>query len=253
MTALDLPDTLLRIPGVQPLELEVVEVSDLGPHMRRLRFSGRGLDEFSYQPGQDVMFVLAITDGRPLSRRYTIRAYDPRTRTLEINLVAHGIDGPGASWAASAKAGDRINGVGPRGKIFLDPEADWHLFIGDDSAAPGYLHMLEAVPVTIPARALLEVESAGDELAVANGLAPAHRVRWLYRGHTTITDSTLLEDAMASTELLPGRGHVYIAGEVQRVAAIRDAALGRGLAAEQLSPKAYWGRGRPNAARGEPD
>jgi NADPH-dependent ferric siderophore reductase len=253
MTAYDLPETLLRIPGVQPLELEVAQVHDLGPHMRRLRFTGRGLESFTYQPGQDVMFVLAINDGRPLSRRYTIRSFDPSTRILEINLVAHGIDGPGASWAAAARPGDRVNGVGPRGKIFLNPNAEWHAFVGDESAAPGYLHMLESVAASIPALALLEVSDAHDELPLADGLSALHRVRWLHRGRMVATASTALEEALAGAELPSGRGHVYIAGEVQRVAAIQQAALDRGLAAEQLSPKAYWGRGRPNAARGEPD
>lgn len=40
-----------------------------------------------------------------------------------------------------------------------------------------------------------------------------------------------------------------------RVAAGSSATLileGRGLAADQMSPKAYWGRGRANASHGEP-
>lgn len=42
--------------------------------------------------------------------------------------------------------GDRVDGVGPRGKVFLDPDAHWHLFLGDESAAPASLNMLEALP-----------------------------------------------------------------------------------------------------------
>jgi NADPH-dependent ferric siderophore reductase len=60
-------------------------------------------------------------------------------------------------------------------------------------------------------------------------------------------------DAMSSAELPPGRGQVYIAGEVQVVAAVQRAALARGLAPEQLSPKAYWGRAKANANNGEPE
>jgi hypothetical protein len=36
------------------------------------------------------------------------------------------------------------------------------------------------------------------------------------------------------------------------VLALRDAVQARGLAPEQVSPKAYWGRGKANAAHGEP-
>jgi hypothetical protein len=36
------------------------------------------------------------------------------------------------------------------------------------------------------------------------------------------------------------------------VVQVRDALLGRGMSLEQLSPKAYWGRGKANEGNGEP-
>src|SRR6266852_1886022 len=243
-----LPPRLLTIPGVGPLELEVAEAADLGPRMRSIRLTGRGLEDFTYQPGQDVMLVLGGGD-RPLSRRYSIRSFDPLTKTLELNIVAHGVHGPGAEWASTTQPGDRINGVGPRGKIYLDPDADWHLFMGDDTAAPASLNMLEALAPGVPGLTYLEVTSAEDELSTSS----SQRVNWLHRGDMRAISSDLLIDTMNSVELPPGQGHVYIAGEVQIVAAVQRAALARGLAPEQLSPKAYWGRGKSNANNGEPE
>jgi NADPH-dependent ferric siderophore reductase len=242
------PPRLLTIPGVVPLELEVTEATDLGPRMRRIRLTGRGLEDFTYQAGQDVMLVLSGGD-RPLSRRYSIRSFDTESNTLELNIVAHGVHGPGADWASTTQPGDRVNGVGPRGKIYLDPEADWHLFVGDDTAAPASLNMLEALPPGVPGLAFLEVTTAEDELSTST----TQQVNWLYRGDTSSLSSKLLVDALNSAALPPGRGHVYIAGEVQIVAAVQLAALARGLAPEQLSPKAYWGRGKSNANNGEPE
>ncbi len=242
------PPRLLTIPGVVPLELEVTEATDLGPRMRRIRLGGRGLEEFSYQAGQDVMLVLGGGE-RPLSRRYSIRGYDSSSKTIELNVVAHGVHGPGAEWASTTQPGDRVNGVGPRGKIYLDPAADWHMFLGDDTAAPASLNMLEAVPSGVPALTFLDVAAAEDELATSS----PHPVNWLHRGETQAFSSDLLVDAMNSVQLPTGRGHVYIAGEVQIVAAVQRAALARGLAPEQLSPKAYWGRGKSNANNGEPE
>jgi NADPH-dependent ferric siderophore reductase len=243
-----LPPRLLTIPGVVPLELEVVEAVDLGPRMRRILLSGRGLEDFSYQPGQDVMLVLSGGE-RPLSRRYSIRRFDQHSKTLELNIVAHGVHGPGAEWASATQPGDRINGVGPRGKISLDPAADWHLFLGDDTAAPASLNMLEALPAGVSGFTFLEVTAAEDELSTSS----SQRVNWLHRGDTQASSSDLLVDAMNSVELPAGRGHVYMAGEVQIVAAVQRAALARGLAPDQLSPKAYWGRGKSNANNGEPE
>ena len=242
------PPRLLTIPGVGPLELEVVEAVDLGPRMRRILLTGRGLEEFTYEPGQDVMLVLGGGE-RPLSRRYSIRGCDPSSKTLELNIVAHGVHGPGAGWASTTQPGDRINGVGPRGKIYLDPSADWHLFVGDETAAPASLNMLEALPNGVPGLSFLEVSTAQDELSTTS----SHPVNWLHRGETGAISSDLLVDAMNAVELPAGRGHVYIAGEVQIVASVQRAALARGLSADQLSPKAYWGRGKSNANNGEPE
>jgi NADPH-dependent ferric siderophore reductase len=248
-----LPASLLAIPGVQPLDLEVAELADLGPRMRRIRLHGQDLDTFVYQPGQDVMLVLGQVGDRPLSRRYSIRGLDRRRRLLELNVVAHGVDGPGARWAATARPGDRVVGVGPRGKITLDPAADWHLFAGDETAAPASLAMLEALPADVPAVAYLEVTSAEDELPTMATDVPTHQVIWLHRGTSATDSSSRLVEALASATLPAGRGHVYLAGEVHLVSTLKDAVLGLGLAPEQVSAKAYWGRGRPNASRGEPD
>src|SRR5438270_686832 len=249
--AFPLPPRIVSIPGVRPLELEVVEADDMGPRMRRMRLRGAGLEDFAYEPGQDIMLVLSGGE-RPLSRRYTIRGFDTVSATLELNVVAHGVHGPGARWASTTQAGDRVNGVGPRGKILLDRAADWHLFLGDETAAPGSLHMLEALAPHVPGQAYLEVASPEDELPSTVGGSSAQQVEWLYRGDTPAFESTILVDAMTTLELPDGRGHVYIAGEVQVANAVLRAAMARGLTVDQVSAKAYWGRGKPNENNGEP-
>jgi NADPH-dependent ferric siderophore reductase len=53
-------------------------------------------------------------------------------------------------------------------------------------------------------------------------------------------------------ELPPGDGRAYLLGEASVVLALRETLSARGLRPEQMSPKAYWGRGRANAGHGEP-
>jgi NADPH-dependent ferric siderophore reductase len=243
--AFPLPPRLLTIDGVQPLELRVQEVSDVGP-LRRICLAGAG-PSFQFKAGQDVMLVLSGGE-RPLSRRYTIRGFDPKADSLELNIVTHGVHGPGADWANNTQPGDRINGVGPRGKIFLNDAADWHLWFGDESAIAATLAMLESLPAGANAKAFIEVATADDQVGDDN------RIQWLYRGaDKPAWASDLLAERMAAVELPAGRGHIYINGEVQIVAAVQKAALARGLEAGQLAPKAYWGRGKANAVNGEPE
>ncbi len=238
--ALPLPESVLSIPGVRPLEMEVVEAGELGRTLRKIVLTSSNLADFTFKPGQDVMLVLGQAGDRPLSRRYTIRAHDPARRTLELNVVAHGVDGPGARWAMAAEPGSRVNGVGPRGKIFLDDAADWHLFLADASGAAASLAMLEALPSDVPGWAFLTLE---DKLPHA--ASGAHHVEWLAQQS--------LREALDRFQAPPGSGHVYIASEVQEVNALREAAYQRGFTPEQVAAKAYWGRGKPNAPRGEPD
>ena len=229
------------------MQLEVVDSSPLRPGMQRLVLTAPELAGLQYQPGQDMMLMVAVDGDRPVRRRYTIRALDRERRLLTIDVVRHS-GGPGERWVAAARPGDKIEGIGPRGKIFLAPDADWHLFIGDDSALPAYLAMAGAVPAGARALVILEVPGPDAEQDAPAGA----EVAWLHRGGRPAGDPAALAEAAATVALPPGRGHAYLAGEATVVLRLREALAARGLAPEQISPKAYWGRGRANASHGEP-
>ena len=140
------------------LSFEVVGAPRISPSFVCMTLTAPELDGFRYLPGQDVMLLVGADGTRPIRRRYTIRSFDPAALRLELHVVLHG-DGPGERWVSAAAPGDTIEGIGPRGKITTRPDADWHLFIGDDSALPAYLAMAGAVPAG--ARALVILEVAG--------------------------------------------------------------------------------------------
>jgi len=118
LAALDDPFARLSGPLASTIRLDfrVAESSRLTPHMQRLRLTAPELDGFGYLPGQDVMLLVAAEGTRPVRRRYTIRELDAAARLLTLDIVLHG-DGPGERWVRSAQPGDRIEGIGPRGKI----------------------------------------------------------------------------------------------------------------------------------------
>nr|MDQ2875534.1 siderophore-interacting protein [Actinomycetota bacterium] len=124
-----------NLAGTRRLRLQVTSAQPLTPHMQRLEFTAPELDGFSYEPGQDVMLLVAADGNRPVRRRYTIRRLDLARRLLTMDVVLHG-DGPGERWVRAARPGARIEGIGPRGKITTATAADWHLFMGDESALP---------------------------------------------------------------------------------------------------------------------
>jgi NADPH-dependent ferric siderophore reductase len=251
--ALDDPFAQLTGPlaDTRKLHFEVTSTALLTPHMQRIELAAAELDGFRYHPGQDVMLLVAADGRRPVRRRYTIRNLDQDRRQLAIDVVLHG-DGPGERWVRSVRPGDRIEGIGPRGKVFPSMSADWHLFMGDESALPAILAMTEALPGDADATLVLEVPAEADEQEVA--AAARTRVSWLHRlgrpaGYAA--SSALVTEA-GEVELRPGDGHAYLLGEASVVLAMRDKLAARGLPQDQMSPKAYWGRGRANAGHGEP-
>jgi NADPH-dependent ferric siderophore reductase len=235
--------------GTRKLHFEVTSTASLTPHMQRLELTAAELDGFSYAPGQDVMFLVAADGRKPVRRRYTIRYLDLAARTLTIDVVLHG-DGPGERWVRSARPGDRIEGIGPRGKIVPDPSAEWHLFMGDEAALPAMLAMTESLPGDADATLVLEMPGADDEQEVL--VAARTRISWLHRLGRPAGDPAMLAAEAAEVELPPGDGHAYLLGEAKVVLAMREVLASRGLPEEQMSPKAYWGRGRANAGHGEP-
>lgn len=230
-------------------QLEVVAVRDLTPRMRRVQLTSPNLDRFDYLAGQDMALTFRRDDAPPVRRRYTIRHYDPDPRRLDLDFVLHG-DGPGMRWAQAARPGDSIEVVGPRGKITLARNADWHLFAGDATAVPGALAMMEALPRDAPAAAFLQVDGPEERQSV-DGDRGQH-ITWQYEVPAPNGDVGLTA-ALAGAALPPGRGHAYLAGEVALVTALKATLLSRGWSPEDISAKAYWNRGRANAGHGEPE
>jgi NADPH-dependent ferric siderophore reductase len=231
------------------LRLEVTGTHPLTPHMQRLELTAAELDGFTYAPGQDVMLLVAAEGNRPVRRRYTIRRFDPARRLLTLDVVLHG-DGPGERWVRSAQPGDRIEGIAPRGKITTSPAAEWHLFMGDEAALPAIFAMTESLPGDSVATVVIEVPDAEDEQELS---APARtRVTWLHRLSGAAGEPAALASEAAEVELPPGAGQAYLLGEAKVVLALREVLAGRGIRPDQMSPKAYWGRGRANGGHGEP-
>ncbi len=142
--------------------LEVTDSSSLSPSFRRVVLTAPGIEALRHQPGQDLMLRVPLGPERVVNRRYTVRSFDPERKTVTIDVSLHGA-GPGTDWISAARTGDRIDAIGPRGKITVRPEADWHLFVADETGIPGALAMLEALPPGSTAIAVLEVDTAADE------------------------------------------------------------------------------------------
>jgi NADPH-dependent ferric siderophore reductase len=254
------PDRLLDMVGQPggPLadaalwHLEVTDAASLSPSFRRLVLTAPGIEALRADPGQDLMLRVPLDGERVVNRRYTIRSFDPARATVTIDISLHGA-GPGTDWITAAAVGDRIDAIGPRGKITLRPDASWHFFVVDETGLPGALAMMEALPPGAMAIAVAEIDTVDDEQAPDAPDPSRLDLRWLHRdGRSVPGDAAGVLEAVARTELPTGPGHIYLAAESGVVRAVTRALTERGVPSDQISGKAYWRRGLPNAEHGEP-
>jgi NADPH-dependent ferric siderophore reductase len=216
--------------------LTVMDTRALTPHMTRVTFAVPKLGELVWKRGQDLVLELPQPDGAIARRHYTIRDLDAAAGTLAIDFVQHG-PSPAGRWLAHAGAGTMLNAAGPRGHTYLH-DADWHLFIGDETAMPGILAMLEGLPRTAEAHVFLEIGSDAERQP-----APVP-VTWLSRNAKAPGPSRILYDAVDGFAFPQGRGHAYILGETSNVRAIRQRLIARGLGKDQTCAEGYWRPGR---------
>jgi NADPH-dependent ferric siderophore reductase len=237
------PDDMFagRLRGSYLLDLEVVGINAVAPHVRLVTMASSDLVGFEYTPGQDLLFEFPDGD-RALRRRYTIRRSDPAQGVADFEIELHDGNGPATRWAAKAELGEHFEAIGPRGGVTLRPRATSHLFVVDDSAMPAAFVLLEALPMGTPATALL-VTSHGAKLRPAPTGAPATSLVWLDQ-----------EEVLAMlNDLHPAAGTAaYLFGERHLVRTAEELLIAGGLDRDAIASKAYWRRDQPNASHGEP-
>lgn len=232
--------------GLKDWTFKVVETRELTPRMRRVTLTADDFAGFEPRGGQDVVLMLPDANGVLGRRHYTVRSYDPASRLVDIDVVMHGDSTPATRWALGSLAGDEVLAFGPRGRNTLHEGADWRLFVGDETAIPGFFGMIEALPEGARARAIIEIQTDADQQAVQS---PGEvEIQWLSRGgaHAQPSSPQLIA-AVAGFEPPPGVGHVYLLGETSTVRAQRQDLVRRGFPKDRIFAEGYW---RPDRVGG---
>jgi NADPH-dependent ferric siderophore reductase len=224
------------------MHANVVTTEQLTPSLVRVVLGGDGLRDFVMPETTDTYLNLAFPSLAEATarRRYTVRAWDSATRELTIDFVVHGDEGVAGPWAASARPGDLLEFTGPSGGYFPDPEADWHLFVGDESALPAIAASLEAIRPGTPAVVRLLCDGPDHQLELTS---PGRLdVEWLQRTGEE-SDGELLLAALRDLTFPAGTVHAFVHGEADEIRGIRRHLLAdRGLPRQAMSCSPYWRR-----------
>ena len=233
----------------------------LTPGLVRVVLGGPGLAGFAMPDATDTYVNVAIPpagatyagafepaavrdahpqEAWPVRRRYTVRSWDEETGRLTLDFVVHGDSGIAGPWAASVAPGDVLVFEGPSCGYRPDPDADWHLMVGDESALPAIAASLEAVPVG--RRVVVRLVCDGPRHEVPLPTPGDLDLAWLHRTGAD-DDVDLLADAVSDLEFPAGRVHAFVHGEAQEIRAIRRHLLtDRGLDRRDMSCSPYWRR-----------
>lgn len=241
--------------------LTVASVTDITPHMRRIRFTGPELEGFQSPGHADHIKVFLSADGKPLPRPehrpdglawpegtprpfmrdYTPRYYDPVALTLDLDFVLHG-DGPASTWAQNAKAGDPLVIGGPRGSLIVPDAFDWYLLVGDETALPAIGRRIEELPAGKPAIAVIEVPEAADEQRFETNAQV--EICWVHRNDLEAGAQNMLLPKVAGLEFPAGEGYAFVAGEAQMSKELKAHLIDRGMNPEYIRAPGYWVKGQ---------
>ncbi|WP_225837514.1 siderophore-interacting protein [Streptomyces sp. NK08204] len=235
---------------------QVVRTERLTPHMQRVVLGGDGLRGFAADTCTDHYVKLLFgpagvtypepfdleriraefpREQWPVTRTYTVRAWDPEHLELTLDFVVHGDEGLAGPWSLRARPGEPVRFTGPGGAYAPDPAADWHLLAGDESALPAIARALERLPEGARVHALVEVSGPEEEQRVDSGV----EIVWVHRGDRPVGEALL--EAVRALEFPGGRPQVFVHGEAGFVKELRRMLrVELRIPREDLSISGYW-------------
>jgi len=223
----------------------LVSRESLAPNYVRVRLEGDELAGFD-SPGSDDHMRLFFPTQMPSTveelRAAPSREYTPLfwgENWLEVEFAVHGDEGVAAPWAASAPLGSQIGVGGPRGSAVLTGTPGAWLLVGDETAIPA-IRRYAALIGDAPARIVIEVPSAQDEIAIE---APVG-VEWLHRGEAPSGSALIaLLDSLTAADAVGEHPFVFIAAEQSIVKPGRALLERWGVDSAHATVKGYWKRG----------
>ncbi|MFD4365960.1 siderophore-interacting protein [Rhodococcus sp. NPDC058521] len=263
----------------QVASARVVASKRISPNFIRVTIAGEELDSvtpmgfdqwfrmFFPRPDQDSLrlptsastfwfaqWKLMSKETRPDVRNYTIRNIRPagtgqhgETTEIDIDFAAHGDLGPASAWAGRAADGDEV-AILDEGLVYNPaPDADWQLLVGEESALPAIVGILNSAPADLRAEVFIEIPHADDAQDISE-LGDNVNIHWLVREDPDARPGTLALETVKQAELPSGTCYAFVAGESALATGLR-----RHLVSERNVPKShiaftgYWRFGRASA------
>lgn len=209
----------------------------LTPTSTLVVLAGPRLVGFRWTPGDHVRIRIG---GVFTLRTYSIWDADPEAGRLELVLFDHGTpNSVGLDWAESLRVGQYVRFFRDPRTFKVEPQASFHLFVGEETAAAGFGAMLRSLPGPADVRGVIQADTAADHIDLPR---PLQRIE---RGGESAATSRQLVAAVAALDLPAVPGVAYLAGEARTIQLIRSHLVGeRGWPRRSVVTKPFWTPGK---------
>lgn len=252
-------------------ELQVADIEDITPGMRRITLTGDQLRAHSafgvdapplVSDGFDddirIIFPDPATGERPhpitredatvlwqeevkdLFRTYTVRSFDASRGRLVVDFARHG-QGLAEEWSTRVQLGDLLYIAGPKSCAALPTHTPWLLMVGDETALPAIARCVETLPAGYRAVVIIEVATRANVQRL--DFEAQVEIHWQVRDEGRDVIAKVAELYGDRPEWATKRAtmpYVWAAGEAGRLKVLRRWVRALGIPRENVEITGYW-------------
>ncbi|ALG86700.1 hypothetical protein ACH46_07470 [Gordonia phthalatica] len=246
---------MLRALGAKNHPATVTSIRWITDHMVRIDFQCDGiLHQAGEKPSAWIRawFPDLTHPSKMHQRGYTLLDADPAAGTFGLAFLVHDPAGPASTWARSAEVGDellmtRLGGDG-HDVATAEDSPRGYLLMGDVASWPAFTTLIDAIPVGVPVRVVIEHSNDDDRvlpLPTRDGLV----VDWV----RSTPDRRALVDAIDAADDYRG-WHTWVTAESKATRlAKKRLAQEHAQSKSTMHTQAYWMAGRAMGRTAEPE
>ena len=230
-------DAMESLMASKHLAVTVSSAVSLSKEMRMVSFTG-DFTRTEFYPGNAVAFRVSDID----FRNYTLCSFDSVNGSTEILFHLHG-NGPGSSFAANLKPGDRLRMVSPRGHKMFNRSKTHHFFFGDETGLSFF--SLLAREITGSGQQYTGIIELNEEnIGVTAQLGMTVHPVLKTTGNPGMNAVACLAQLKEHYPETFNQGIFYLTGNVVSIQRFRAALKEYGVSPKNIKAQAYWAEDR---------
>lgn len=228
--------------GLERIKFDITDVSKPFPNLIRLKGTiNPSKPDLWGRPNVAVRVEIGENEREDkIYRIYTIRSFDQKSKTIELDFVIHEGQSPAIEWLKGVKAGSSVYIIGPREQFSpQEHENGTLLFFADETAIPALYSILHHWPKNAEADMFIECPSPLSirELPEIAGVKKHVYVR---KPHEHAGTTGFLTNAAQKIKEAKNC-HIWIACEREEARAIRKHFMENcGIDKKDIKAIGYW-------------